>query len=52
LNGYRTVSVNQYADWRSKQAVRDRLVRFYTDRGQSDKLQALTHGPLRADADP
>jgi hypothetical protein len=27
-------------------------VRFYTERGRSDKLQALTNGTLRADADP
>jgi eukaryotic-like serine/threonine-protein kinase len=52
VNGYRTVSTSQHADPHSREVVRDRLVRFYTERGQRDKLQALTNGPLRVDADP
>jgi serine/threonine protein kinase/tetratricopeptide (TPR) repeat protein len=52
VNSYRIVSANPAVDARTQDVVRDRLVRFYTERGQRDKLQALTHGPLRVDAEP
>jgi hypothetical protein len=52
VNSYRIVSANPAVDARTQDVVRDRLVRFYTDRGQRDKLQALTHGPPRVDAEP
>jgi eukaryotic-like serine/threonine-protein kinase len=62
VDGYRTVSSNQHADVRTQEVVRDRVVRFYTERGQPDKLLALTatsqptspaaNGLLRVDADP
>ena len=52
VDGYRTVSSNQHADVRTQEVVRDRVVRFYTERGQPDRLQALTNGTLRVAADP
>jgi TolA-binding protein len=51
VDGYRTVSTSD-ADERSKEAVRARVVRFYTERGQTDKLQALTNGTQRLAAQP
>jgi predicted Zn-dependent protease len=51
VDGYRAVSTSD-ADERSKQAVRNRVVRFYTERGQTDKLQALTNGTQRLAAQP
>jgi eukaryotic-like serine/threonine-protein kinase len=41
INGYRTVSTSADADARTREVVRERLVRFYTELGQPDKLQAL-----------
>ena len=52
VNGYRTVGASQHADARTREIVRERLVRFYTERRQPDKLQALLNGTLRVDADP
>jgi hypothetical protein len=52
VNSYRTVRASQYADARTREVVRDRIVRFYTERRQPDKLQALINGTLRVDADP
>ncbi|HKQ15192.1 MAG TPA: serine/threonine-protein kinase, partial [Steroidobacteraceae bacterium] len=51
VHSYRIVSTSD-ADERSKEAVRNRVVRFYTERGQVDKLQALTHGTQRLAAQP
>jgi serine/threonine protein kinase/TolA-binding protein len=51
-NSYRTVNSSQFADPRSKEVVRERVARFYAERGQPERLQALTHGPLRVAADP
>jgi eukaryotic-like serine/threonine-protein kinase len=52
VSSYRTVSISQHADPGTQEVVRDRLVRFYTERGQRDKLQAVTNGPLRVDVEP
>jgi eukaryotic-like serine/threonine-protein kinase len=52
VKGYRIVSASRYVDARSREVVRQRVVRFYTERGQPDKLQALINGTLRVDADP
>jgi tetratricopeptide (TPR) repeat protein len=41
VSGYRTVISSQDADALSKEMVRNRVVRFYTERRQSDRLQAL-----------
>jgi len=41
VSGYRTVSSSQDADAMSKEMVRNRVVRFYTERKQTDRLQAL-----------
>jgi eukaryotic-like serine/threonine-protein kinase len=46
VNSFRVVSSNENADVRTQEIVRDRLVRFYTERGQRDKLQALTSNTL------
>ena len=43
VDSYRIVSSSQYADENSKAAVRDRVVRFYTERRQTVRLQALLH---------
>jgi eukaryotic-like serine/threonine-protein kinase len=52
VNSYGIVSSSQNADVRTQEVVRDRVVRFYTERGQPDRLQALTNGTLRVAADP
>jgi hypothetical protein len=41
VSGYRTVSSSPDADAMSKEMVRNRVVRFYTERRQTDRLQAL-----------
>jgi eukaryotic-like serine/threonine-protein kinase len=50
-DGYRIVSSSEFADDRSKEVVRERVARFYIERGQPDKLQALVNGPLRVAAE-
>ena len=52
VNSSRTLSADRNADASAKATARERVVRFYTERGQSDELQALTNGTLRADAQP
>jgi serine/threonine protein kinase len=58
VDSYRTVSTSQHADARTQEVVRDRVVRFYTERRQTDRLHALmesssaANGMLRVDADP
>ncbi|HKQ15189.1 MAG TPA: tetratricopeptide repeat protein [Steroidobacteraceae bacterium] len=52
VNGYRVLSTSEAADARALERARDWIVRFYTERGQPDKLQALINGTLRVDADP
>ena len=41
VNSYRTLSADKAADAGTQATARERVVRFYTDRGQADKLQAL-----------
>ena len=41
VNSYRTLIADKNAPMRGQATARERLVRFYTDRGQSDKLHAL-----------
>jgi tetratricopeptide (TPR) repeat protein len=41
VNSYRTLISDQNADATAQAAARERVVRFYTDRRQSEKLQAL-----------
>jgi tetratricopeptide (TPR) repeat protein len=41
VNSYRTVSTNPSADANTQAVVHDRVVRFYTERKQLDRLQAL-----------
>jgi eukaryotic-like serine/threonine-protein kinase len=41
VNSYRTLTVDENADESARVAARERVVRFYTDRGQTGKLQAL-----------
>ena len=41
VNSYRTISSNQNVDLHTQEVVRDRVVRFYTERRQLDRLQAL-----------
>jgi eukaryotic-like serine/threonine-protein kinase len=52
VNSYRIVSSSRNADGPTQEVVRDRVARFYTERGEPDRLQALTHGPLHVDAAP
>lgn len=62
VSSYRTVSTNQSADAHAQEVVRNRVVRFYTERRQPDKLQALLETTqqassnadrlMRVDADP
>ncbi|HKQ15190.1 MAG TPA: serine/threonine-protein kinase [Steroidobacteraceae bacterium] len=52
VDGYRVLSTTEIADARSREIARDWLVRFYTERGQTDKLQALANGSLRVAAEP
>jgi eukaryotic-like serine/threonine-protein kinase len=40
-NSYRTLSADKNADPKAQAAARERVVRFYTDRGQREQLQAL-----------
>ena len=42
VNSYRIVSSSAGADPRTQEVVRNRIVRFYTERGQIDKLPAMT----------
>jgi tetratricopeptide (TPR) repeat protein len=42
VNSYRTLSADSNADASARAAARERVVRFYTDRGQAQKLDALT----------
>jgi tetratricopeptide (TPR) repeat protein len=42
VNRYRTLSADRNADARAQATARERVVRFYTDRGQPQKLHALT----------
>jgi eukaryotic-like serine/threonine-protein kinase len=41
VNSYHTLVADEHADSGAQATARERLVRFYTDRGQSDKLHAL-----------
>jgi serine/threonine protein kinase len=41
VNSYRTLSTDRNADANAQAAARERVVRFYTDRGQAGKLHAL-----------
>jgi tetratricopeptide (TPR) repeat protein len=41
VNSYRTLSADRNADASAQLAARERVVRFYTDRGQAGKLHAL-----------
>ncbi len=41
VSSYRTLSTDSAADANAQVAARERLVRFYTDRGEPEKLQAL-----------
>jgi hypothetical protein len=41
VNSYRALSTDKNADATAQATARERVVRFYTDRGQGDKLQAL-----------
>jgi len=41
VDSYRTVSTSLHADARTQEVVRDRVVRFYTERRQTDRLHAL-----------
>jgi eukaryotic-like serine/threonine-protein kinase len=52
VNGYRVLSTSATADPRSREIARDWLVRFYTERGHTDKLQALANSSLRVAAEP
>lgn len=42
VNSYRTVSSSPSADARTQEVVRNRIARFYTERGEIDKLPALS----------
>jgi serine/threonine protein kinase len=42
VNSYRTLMADHGADANTQEVARERIVRFYTERGQVDKLQALT----------
>ncbi|HKQ14055.1 MAG TPA: protein kinase [Steroidobacteraceae bacterium] len=42
VNSFRTLSADRNADASAQAAARERVVRFYTDRGQPQKLHALT----------
>jgi eukaryotic-like serine/threonine-protein kinase len=42
VNSYRTLSADRNADASAQATARERVVRFYTDRGQLQKLHALT----------
>jgi serine/threonine protein kinase/TolA-binding protein len=42
VNSYRTLSADRNADATAQANARERVVRFYTDRGQVQKLHALT----------
>jgi eukaryotic-like serine/threonine-protein kinase len=42
VNSYRTLSADKNADAGSQAAARERVARFYTDRGQVEKLHALS----------
>jgi eukaryotic-like serine/threonine-protein kinase len=61
VSSYRIVSSTRDADVRTQQAVHDRVVRFYTERAQPDRLQALmetqhastaANSTLQVSADP
>jgi hypothetical protein len=41
VNSYRTVSASQHADAYTQEVVRNRIMRFYTERRQTDRLHAL-----------
>ena len=41
VDSYRTISTSKNADVSTQEVVRDRVVRFYTERRQPDRLQAL-----------
>jgi serine/threonine protein kinase/TolA-binding protein len=41
VNSYRALSSDRNADATAQATARERVVRFYTDRGQGDKLQVL-----------
>ena len=41
VNSYRTLTADPNADAGAQAAARERIARFYTDRRQGDKLQAL-----------
>jgi eukaryotic-like serine/threonine-protein kinase len=41
VSSYRTLTADQNADESARVAARERVVRFYTERGQRQKLQAL-----------
>lgn len=41
VSSYRTLSADRNADANAQATARERVVRFYTDRRQADKLQAL-----------
>ncbi|HEY7638843.1 MAG TPA: serine/threonine-protein kinase [Steroidobacteraceae bacterium] len=41
VNSYRTLVADHSADASALESARERIVRFYTERGQVDKLQAL-----------
>jgi eukaryotic-like serine/threonine-protein kinase len=42
VNSYRTLSADRNADAKAQATARERVVAFYTDRGQIQKLRALT----------
>jgi tetratricopeptide (TPR) repeat protein len=41
VNSYRALTADEHADASAQATARERLARFYTDRGQSEKLHAL-----------
>jgi hypothetical protein len=41
VNSYHTLIADEHADANAQATARERLVRFYTSRGQADKLHAL-----------
>ncbi len=45
VDSYRILSVDPLADARARAAARERVVRFYTEREQRDRLQALLDTP-------
>lgn len=45
VNSFRTLMADEHADASAQATARERVVRFYTDTGQSDKLRALVEEP-------